>query len=107
MVSTFLNWRLQPPDPLSFRRSAVTSVGNIRRVKGYDILVKAAASIVAATFPVFHSISQATYWSQTTLLNCKTLIRDSILPIVFSFAGGVTDLKHLCLGGYLRPTLSQ
>jgi glycosyltransferase involved in cell wall biosynthesis len=86
----------------------VTSVGNIRRVKGYDILIKAAASIVphfsGVSFSIAGDVLEPEYFAE--LLG---MIRDLNLSDRFHFVGGVTDLQqHLCAADiFVLPSRSE
>jgi glycosyltransferase involved in cell wall biosynthesis len=86
----------------------VTSVGNIRRVKGYDILIKAAASIVPhfsdVSFSIAGDVLEPDYFAEL-----QALIRDLNLSDRFRFVGGVTDLhQHLCSADiFVLPSRSE
>jgi glycosyltransferase involved in cell wall biosynthesis len=77
------------------RATLIATVGNIRRVKGHDVLVHAAA-VVAAKFPnvcfsVAGDVLEADYFEEL-----KRLVNELGLAERFHFAGGVRDLR-----GYL------
>jgi glycosyltransferase involved in cell wall biosynthesis len=69
----------------------VTTIGNIRRVKGHDIFVKAAASIIPrfpnVSFSIAGDILEADYF-----LELRALVRDLDLSDRFHFVGGITNL---------------
>lgn len=73
----------------------ITTVGNIRRVKGHDIFIRAAASIATnfsnVLFSIAGSILEPDYFAEL-----QALVRDLNLSDRFNFAGGVTNLhQHL------------
>jgi L-malate glycosyltransferase len=73
----------------------VTTVGNIRRVKGHDVLIRAAALVVARFPGVFFSVAGEVL-EQDYFLELQTLVQDLNLGGHFRFVGGVTDIhKHL------------
>ena len=69
----------------------VTTIGNIRRVKGHDIFVKAAASIIPrfpnVSFNIAGDILENDYF-----LELQALVRDLNLSDRFHFVGGITNL---------------
>jgi glycosyltransferase involved in cell wall biosynthesis len=71
----------------------VTTVGNIRRVKGHDVFVRAAASVVEqfphVSFSIAGEILDPEYFQEL-----ETLVRDLDLSDRFHFAGGVTGLRE-------------
>jgi len=71
----------------------VTTVGNIRRVKGHDIFVRAAAVVVQqfpqVSFSIAGEVLDSEYFQEL-----ETLIRDLDLSDRFHFAGGVTRLRE-------------
>jgi glycosyltransferase involved in cell wall biosynthesis len=86
----------------------VISVGNIRRVKGYDILIKAAATIVphfpAVSFSVAGAVLEPDYFAEL-----EAMIRDLNLTDRFRFVGDVRNLKqHLCASDiFVLPSRSE
>jgi len=86
----------------------VTSVGNIRRVKGYDILIKAAASIVPhfpdVSFSIAGDVLEPDYFAEL-----QAMVRDLNLSDRFHFVGGVTDLQqHLAASDiFVLPSRSE
>jgi glycosyltransferase involved in cell wall biosynthesis len=70
----------------------VVTVGNIRRVKGHDIFIKAAAGIMsrypAVSFSIAGEVLEQDYFDEL-----QTLVRDLNLVDQFSFAGGVVDTQ--------------
>jgi glycosyltransferase involved in cell wall biosynthesis len=86
----------------------VTTVGNIRRVKGHDVFIKAAAAIV----PHFHKVSfsiagdvlEPAYFTEL-----QDLVQDLKLANHFRFDGGVTNLRqHLAAADvFVLPSRSE
>jgi glycosyltransferase involved in cell wall biosynthesis len=72
--------------------SVVATLGNIRRVKGHDVFIKAAASIAAqfpqASFNIAGDVLEPDYF-----VELQTLIRDLNLSDRFHFVGGVRNLR--------------
>ena len=93
----------RPPDQL-----VVTTIGNIRRVKGHDILVKAAAQIAPqfprVTFSVGGEVLEPEYFAEL-----QTLIRELGLADRFHFTGGVADLRSHLAGAdiFVLPSRSE
>ncbi len=73
--------------------AVVATVGNIRRVKGHDVFIKAAASIAArfrsVSFQIAGDVLEPDYFEEL-----QTLIRDLNLSDRFHFAGGVANLRE-------------
>jgi glycosyltransferase involved in cell wall biosynthesis len=73
----------------------VATVGNIRRIKGHDIFIKAAASIAPhfpdVSFRIAGEVLEEDYFAEL-----QALVRELNLSDRFHFAGGITDLR-----GYL------
>ncbi len=71
----------------------ITTVGNIRRVKGHDVFIRAAASVVKqfphASFSIAGEILEPAYFREL-----ETLVRDLDLSDRFHFAGGITGLRE-------------
>jgi glycosyltransferase involved in cell wall biosynthesis len=86
----------------------VTTVGNIRRVKGHDILIKAAGLIVSqfpkVSFTIAGDILEQDYFAEL-----QTLIAELNLSDHFHFVGGVTDLsRHLAAADiFVLPSRSE
>jgi glycosyltransferase involved in cell wall biosynthesis len=74
-------------------RIVVTTAGNIRRVKGHDIFIRAAASVVArfpqVTFSIAGDVLEQDYFEEL-----EALVRDLKLSDHFHFAGGIANLKQ-------------
>jgi glycosyltransferase involved in cell wall biosynthesis len=86
----------------------VTAVGNIRRVKGHDVFIKAAASIVPhfpnVSFSIAGDVLEPDYFAEL-----QALVRDLNLSDRFHFAGGVTDMRqHLSAADiFVLPSRSE
>jgi L-malate glycosyltransferase len=102
------DWKTDGPTVKTLGTRIVTSVGNIRYVKGHDVLIKA-ASLVVQQFPeVIFSIAgkvlEADYFS-----DLEAMVQDLNLSKNFYFAGSVTDLRSH-LGGadiFVLPSRSE
>ncbi len=95
--------------PTSARNAPhVTTVGNIRRVKGHDIFIKAAASIVPrfphAVFSVAGEVLEPGYFAEL-----QTLIADLGLSKHFHFTGRAKNLKEHLAGAdiFVLPSRSE
>jgi glycosyltransferase involved in cell wall biosynthesis len=86
----------------------VTTVGNIRRVKGHDVFIKAAAAIVQHFPNVFFSIA-GDVLEQGYFLELQSLVRDLDLSNRFHFVGGVSNLReHLSSSDiFVLPSRSE
>ena len=86
----------------------VTTVGNIRRVKGHDVFIRAAASVAAqfpkVTFSIAGDVLEPDYFAEL-----QVLVRDLNLSDRFRFAGGVKDLReHLATADvFVLPSRSE
>ena len=86
----------------------VTTVGNIRRVKGHDIFIKAAAAITSqfpnVSFSIAGDVLDPAYFAEL-----QTLVRDLSLSDRFSFEGGIADLReHLATADiFVLPSRSE
>jgi glycosyltransferase involved in cell wall biosynthesis len=86
----------------------VTTVGNIRRVKGHDVFIKAAASIVPlfpkVSFSIAGDVLDPDYFAEL-----QTLVRDLNLSDHFHFVGGITNLReHLSVADiFVLPSRSE
>ena len=73
--------------------SVVATVGNIRRVKGHDVFIKAAASIAGqfpqVSFNIAGEVLEADYFEEL-----QSLIRNLNLSGRFHFVGGVANLRE-------------
>jgi len=86
----------------------VTSVGNIRRVKGHDLFIRAAASI-AARFPEVRFNIAGEVLEPDYFIELHHLIDDLNLSEQFHFTGGVTNLReHLATSNiFVLPSRSE
>jgi L-malate glycosyltransferase len=86
----------------------VTTVGNIRRVKGHDVFIRAAASILkrfpSVSFSIAGDVLEPDYF-----VELQALVRDLDLSDHFHFAGGVSNLhKHLSAADiFVLPSRSE
>jgi L-malate glycosyltransferase len=102
------DWKMASKQAKAPNEVLVTSIGNIRRVKGHDILIKAAALIVPrfpeVSFTIAGEVLEADYF-----LELQTLIRDLKLSDHFHFVGGVTNLgEHLSMADiFVLPSRSE
>jgi glycosyltransferase involved in cell wall biosynthesis len=75
------------------REALITTVGNIRRVKGHDVFIKAAASIVPlfpnVSFSIAGDVLEPGYFEEL-----NKLVQDLGLSGKFHFAGGIADLRE-------------
>jgi len=86
----------------------VTTVGNIRRVKGHDIFIKAAA-LVARRFPEVSFSIAGDVLEEHYFAELQALVRDLNLVDRFHFSGGVADLRqYLCAADiFVLPSRSE
>jgi glycosyltransferase involved in cell wall biosynthesis len=100
-----------PSPPVSSRSPdelLVVTVGNIRRVKGHDILIRAAAAVVQrfpkVRFSIAGEVLEGDYFEEI-----QNLIRDLGLSAHFQFAGNVTDLQQYLAAAdlFVLPSRSE
>lgn len=102
------DWNTASRPAKTARELLVTTIGNIRRVKGHDILIKAAALIVprfpTVSFTIAGDVLEADYF-----LELQTLVRDLNLSDHFHFVGGITNLgEHLSMADiFVLPSRSE
>ena len=88
--------------------SLVTTVGNIRRVKGHDVFIRAAAAVVQqfprASFSIAGDVLEPGYFAEL-----QTLVQDLNLANHFRFDGSVTNLhQHLAAADiFVLPSRSE
>jgi L-malate glycosyltransferase len=86
-------WDATSKPPKRAGELVVATVGNIRRVKGHDIFIKAAASIVSrfpnVSFSIAGDVLEPAYFAEL-----QELVRDLGLSNHLHFAGGVTNLNE-------------
>jgi glycosyltransferase involved in cell wall biosynthesis len=86
----------------------VTTVGHVRRVKGHDLFIKAAAAIVPlfpnVSFSIAGDVLEPDYFTEL-----QTLIRDLDLSDHFRFDGGVANLRQHLAGAdiFVLPSRSE
>lgn len=86
----------------------VTSVGNIRRVKGHDVFIQAAAAVVQqfphVSFSIAGDVLEPAYFAEL-----QALVRDLHLSDHFHFVGGVANLRqHLAAADiFVLPSRSE
>ncbi len=102
------NWSTTPPPIHPTGKLLVTTIGNIRHVKGHDIFIKAAAAIVPqfpnVCFSIAGGVLEPAYFEEL-----QTLVRTLNLEDHFHFAGGVTNLhEHLSAANiFVLPSRSE
>lgn len=86
----------------------VTTVGNIRRVKGHDIFLKAAVSVVQqfpnVRFSIGGEVLEPAYFAEL-----QTLVEDLNLTRHVRFEGGVTNIRKHLAGAdiFVLPSRSE
>jgi L-malate glycosyltransferase len=96
-----------PPVPAA-RERIVTTVGNIRRVKGHDLFVRAAAALAprfpGVTFTIAGDVLEPDYFAELQALVLELSLGDR-----FRFAGGVADTRrHLAAADiFVLPSRSE
>jgi glycosyltransferase involved in cell wall biosynthesis len=102
------DWNSPPPAAKSPGIAHITTVGNIRRVKGHDIFIKAAALIVPhfpnVSFSIAGDVLEPAYFTEL-----QTLIQELNLSTHFHFTGGLTNLReHLASADiFVLPSRSE
>jgi glycosyltransferase involved in cell wall biosynthesis len=102
------NWINTPKPTRTSDKLHITTVGNIRRVKGHDIFIKAAASILknypSAQFSIAGDVLEQTYFAEL-----QRLIQELNIGNRFHFVGGITDLhRHLLTADiFVLPSRSE
>jgi glycosyltransferase involved in cell wall biosynthesis len=101
------DWNTTPRlDPVG--TFVITTVGNIRRIKGHDIFIEAAALIVPqfpnVSFSIAGEVLEPAYFEEL-----QTFVRKLDLTSRFHFAGGVTNLReHLATADvFVLPSRSE
>jgi glycosyltransferase involved in cell wall biosynthesis len=90
------NWNAVSISAKSAGQVRIATVGNIRAVKGHDVLIRAAALTVKrypnVLFSIAGDVLEPAYFA-----DLQSLIRHLNLSNNFVFAGGITDLRqYLC-----------
>ncbi|MGP8270795.1 MAG: glycosyltransferase family 4 protein [Terracidiphilus sp.] len=102
------DWDMAPRPVKAPGEFLVTTVGNIRRVKGHDVLIRAAAAVVKqfpkVTFSIAGDVLEAGYF-----VELQSLVKDLKLGSHFRFDGGVTNLRqHLAAADiFVLPSRSE
>lgn len=88
--------------------AVVTTVGNIRRVKGHDIFIRAAA-LIASEFPKVSFSIGGVVLEPEYFEELQTLVSRLQLSSRFTFAGGVTNLQEHLYGAdiFVLPSRSE
>ena len=101
------NWQ-EPKAAKTPGQTTITTVGNIRRVKGHDLFIKAAAAIIPhfpdTRFSIAGEVLEPDYFAEL-----QALIRDLNLSDYFHFSGGVSNLHdHLSKADiFVLPSRSE
>ncbi len=101
-------WSAGGERPATPTSRVITTVGNIRRVKGHDVFVRAAAALATrfpdVTFSIAGDVLEADYFAEL-----QALVRELDLCDRFHFDGPVTDLpKHLASATiFVLPSRSE
>jgi L-malate glycosyltransferase len=102
------DWNTAPRPAKAKGEAVVTTVGNIRRVKGHDVFIKAAASVVQhlpnVSFSIAGDVLEPDYFQEL-----QALVRDLELSDRFHFVGGITNLRdHLSSSDiFVLPSRSE
>ena len=89
-------------------RQHITTIGNIRLVKGHDVLLRAAALVIQeypqATFSIAGEVLEPAFFA-----HLQALVHDLHLETHVTFTGGITDLpSHLGTAGiFALPSRSE
>jgi glycosyltransferase involved in cell wall biosynthesis len=90
------------------REIRVTTVGNIRRVKGHDLFIQAAAALLPqfpqASFSIAGEVLDPDYF-----IELQTLVRDLNLGERFHFVGSIADTRKYLSGSdiFVLPSRSE
>ncbi len=102
------DWNTAPRPAKAQSEVVVTTVGNIRRVKGHDVFIKAAATVGQhfpnVSFSIAGDVLEPDYF-----LELQNLVRDLNLSDSFHFVGGVANLRdHLSSSDiFVLPSRSE
>ena len=103
-----VDWNTPPKPANNSGKVVVTTVGNIRRVKGHDVFIKAAA-VIAQRFPsvsfnIAGDVLEPDYFSEL-----QDLVSTLGLSNCFHFVGGITNLReHLSTSDiFVLPSRSE
>ena len=90
-----LNMEQTPPPRLTASAATITTIGNIRRVKGHDLFIHAAAQVVTR-FPCTNFTIAGDCLEPAYLAELQALVEHLGLQERFRFVGKITDLAaHL------------
>jgi len=99
-------WESPPSAPHS--GPVITTVGNIRRVKGHDLLIRSAAQLArrfpSASFSIAGNVLEPDYFAEL-----QALVQELGLAARFHFLGGVADTRdHLAAADiFVLPSRSE
>lgn len=102
------SWNSPKPGLKNNTSTVITTTGNIRRVKGHDVFIKAAAIVVKqfpnTSFSIAGGILEPDYFAEL-----QALINDLNLSNSFHFAGSITNLHdHLAAADiFVLPSRSE
>jgi len=102
------DWNRAPRPTKAPGEFLVATVGNIRRVKGHDVLIRAAASVVRqfpkVSFCIAGDVLEPAYFSEL-----QTLIQDLDLSRHVRFDGGIGNLREYLAGAdiFVLPSRSE
>ena len=103
-----VDWNTPPKPADNSGKVVVTTVGNIRRVKGHDVFIKAAAVIAqrfpSVSFSIAGDVLAPDYFSEL-----QGLVRTLGLSNCFHFVGGIANLReHLSTSDiFVLPSRSE
>jgi len=103
-----VDWNTPPKLANNSGKVVVTTVGNIRRVKGHDVFIKAAAVIAqrfpSVSFSIAGDVLEPDYFSEL-----QDLVGTLGLSNCFHFVGGITNLReHLSTSDiFVLPSRSE
>lgn len=101
------DWNIVKPETRA-GKFVVTTLGNIRRVKGHDVFIRAAAVVVRefsnVSFTIAGDVLEPDYFKEL-----QDLVYDLNLTDYFSFVSGVTDIKEHLSGAdiFVLPSRSE
>jgi glycosyltransferase involved in cell wall biosynthesis len=102
------DWEIEPRPAKAPGEFLITTVGNIRRVKGHDVLIRAAATVVQqfpkVCFSIAGDVLEPAYFTEL-----QTLVPDLNLAHHLRFDGGITNLhQHLAAADiFVLPSRSE
>lgn len=102
------DWDTAPRPAKAPGEFLVTTVGNIRRVKGHDVFIRAAASVVQqfpkVSFSIAGDVLEPGYFTEL-----QDLVQDLKLANHFRFDGGVTNLRQYLAAAdvFVLPSRSE